>query len=162
MKRTHLSLAAVAVTLLCVNNGIAGNDEILRRGEGGSERLYYFFSLDDAQQRERAVDLQRLVQPFGTDLEVTGIVREESVSAYDLGLSYDLVTRRAAQIEMPANLERFFDYENDHAVLVDADGRVVANGPGSDLGQVLAHVGNKGVVTEIDESTWGKIKELFQ
>lgn len=158
--RLPLSLAAVAVTLLCVNNGIAGSGETAKRGEDATERLYYFFSLEDARQRERAVDLQRLVQPFGADLEVMGIVPD--VSKSDVDVSYELVARGTAQIEMSAELESFFDYENDHAVLVDEEGHVVANGSGSDLGRVLAHVGNRGVVTEIDESTWGKIKELFQ
>ena len=156
------SLAAVAFALLCVNIGIAGSDETLKRNEGPSERFYYFFSFQEAEQRERAVDLQRLIQPFGAELEVMGIVREESISGSELELSYPLITQAAARIEMPAELESFFAHENDHAILVDADGRIVADGPGSDLSRVLAHVGNRGLVTEIDESTWGKIKELFQ
>ena len=156
------SLAVVAVALLCVTNGSARGDERVRRNEGASERFYYFFSLEEAEQRERAVDLQLLVQPFGADLVVTGIVREESISENELQLSYQLMTRAAARIEMPAELESFFAHENDHAILVDADGRIVADGPGSDLARVLAQAGNRGVVTEIDESTWGKIKELFQ
>ena len=154
-------LAAVAFAVLCVNIGIAGSDETLKRNEP-SERFYYFFSFQEAEQRERAVDLQRLIQPFGADLEVMGIVREESFSGSELELSYPLITQAAARIEMPPELESLFAHENDHAILVDADGRIVADGPGSDLSRVLAHVGNRGLVTEIDESTWGKIKELFQ
>ena len=157
----HL-LAAVAVALLCVNNGIAGSDETLKREAEASERFFYFFSLQEAEHRQRAVDLQRLVQPFAADLMVTGIVSEASISGRELELSYRLVTREDARIEVSAEVESFFANENDHAILVDAHGRIIADGPGSEFSRVLAHVGNRGVVTEIDESTWGKIKELFQ
>lgn len=156
------SLAVVAAALLWVNSGIASSNERVGSNEGASGRLYYYFSLAEDEQRQRAVDLQRLVQPFGADLEVMGIVREESIRGSQLNLSYLLMTREDARISMPAELEVLFAHEKDHAILVDAFGHLVAEGPGSELSSVLAYAGNGSIITEIDESTWGKIKELFQ
>ena len=42
------------------------------------------------------------------------------------------------------------------------NGRIAAIGALSDLSRMLTQPLARGVATEIDESTWGKIKELFQ
>lgn len=147
---------AIALALFAFGDSSASDE---RR----TQQLYYFFSLTDAAQRERAVDLQRFVEPFGAEIDVTGVVRDgdETIARHQPNISYELITVDILRERTPlaAQMQRYLDGEG---VVLVRSGRVTASGAMSDLGRMLTQRLTLGVATEIDESTWGKIKELFQ
>ena len=54
------------------------------------------------------------------------------------------------------------DAYGDYAVLLTEGGEVRVQGSGEQMEQALQTLPNHYVSTDVDESTWGKIKELFQ
>ena len=143
-----------------------------RKGDGATHTLFYFFSPDDSRQQSRARQLEDAVRRYDR-LQVIGIVREATgVSDEGLedfrrahGLTYELfrIVDASAKLErLPVELQRRLEASNDdYAVLVDGR-QVVAEAAGEGLDTVLAAAVASGISTEIDESTWGKIKVLFQ
>lgn len=151
-----ISIGAIALVLFAFAESSASD-------ERSNQQLFYFFSLTDEAQRERAVDLQRFVEPFGSEIEVTGVVRdgEETLVHHQSIISYELVTVDVlrARTSLAAQMQDHLDGEG---VVLVRGGRIAAIGALSDLSRMLTQPLALGVATEIDESTWGKIKELFQ
>ena len=151
-----ISIGAITLALFAFAESSASN-------ERSTQQLFYFFSLTDETQRERAVDLQRFVEPFGSEIEVTGVVRdgEETIAHHQSIISYELVTFDVLRARTSLATQMQDQLDGEGVVLV-LGGRIAASGVLSDLSRMLTQRLALGVSTEIDESTWGKIKELFQ
>ena len=140
----------------------------------GESRLFYLFSAEVAEHLVHARQLQDLVQFRDRRLQIVGIVRgggdwgRSAASLKDFGrrhgLAYPLLsaTRAADDAKLPAILRAQLEREEDYALLVDSSGRLVRVGTGRELGRIFSSLADEDVSTDVDESTWGKIKELFQ
>jgi len=140
---------------------------------GPRAALFYVFSAEDAAQRLGARQLDRWNEERGHPLQVLGLVQHQGDVAVmeqmrlQEGISFQLVCAAAARQdpELPAELAGQLDGAAGFVLLVDAGGRAAASGPGAELGQVLeqaARLLGKPLATEVDESTWGKVKEIFK
>ena len=136
-------------------------------------KLFYVFSLDDLEHQAHSRELQILTRQYGRRLKVTGIVRPEqggainpgSLEAFRIrnGLSYELLSTSAAKDEpgVPAELKERFNASSDYVLLVDLAGEFAVDGVGRELAQILSGLALEPIRTEVDETTWGKIKVLF-
>lgn len=114
--------------------------------------LFYLFSPANPDHLERVLQLRELAN------EATRSFRLVTVSHG----AYDSVEREDAAW-MPAAISQRLAGETDYVVLVERGGQVRAEGSGSSMKNVLALLERRlPVSTEVDESTWGKIKDLFQ
>lgn len=142
-------------------------------GDQISARLFYVFSADDAAQRLGARHLDQWNEDHGRPLRVMGLVQHQGDLAVmeqlrlQEGISFELVCAAAAQQNpgLPAELSGHLDSAAGFVLLVDANGRAAASGAGTELNQVLDRavlmLGGQ-LATEVDESTWGKVKEIFK
>lgn len=136
-------------------------------------QLFYVFSADDAAQRLGARHLDQWNEDHGRPLQVMGLVQHQGDVAVmeqmrlQEGISFQLVCAAAARQNpgLPAELSGHLDSAAGFVLLVDGQGRAAASGAGAELDQVLDRaallLGNL-VATEVDESTWGKVKEIFK
>ena len=134
-------------------------------------RLFYVFSADDAVLRLGAANLDQWNEEHGRPLQVLGLVQRPSDPAalaqlrLQEGISFELVDAAAPHPGLPAELSPQLDSPAGFALLLDSKGRVAAAGPAAELNQVLAQAAlllEGQVATEVDESTWGKVKEIFK
>ena len=171
MKRISLHISTVFLLVLGLQVEVGG-EKSESDAVGRMHRLFYLFSLQVPEQCDRACTLQNMVRPYSHQLQVIGVVRavgsdeEEGVFLEEFrrhhALSYRLMTVAAAldDAEMPPAVKGRFTAPEDYALLLDRDGRLVASGTGQELHRLLGAFAP--VSTDVDESTWGKIKELFQ
>ena len=135
--------------------------------------LFYVFSADDAAQRLGARHLDQWNEDHGRPLQVLGLVQHQGDVAVmeqmrlQEGISFQLVCAAAAQQNpgLPAELSGHLDSPAGFVLLVDGKGRAAASGEGAELNQVLDRAAlllGGAVATEVDESTWGKVKEIFK
>jgi hypothetical protein len=138
-----------------------------------SALLFYVFSAEDAAQRLGARQLDQWNEDHGRPLWVMGLVQHQSDPAameqlrLQEGISFQLVCASLAQRSpgLPAELRGQFDSAAGFVLLVDAKGSAAASGAGAELNQVLERAAlllGSQVSTEVDESTWGKVKEIFK
>ena len=137
-------------------------------------KLYYMFSADDAVHRLHAEELEALSRSFRHRLQVVRIARtQQGADANadplpDIRRHHDLSYRLWSGIEwtrktnLPAKSIDQLREEDDYALLFDNKGELVASGTGSDLSRILSTIPPEGTRTEVGQSTWGKIKELFR
>ena len=136
-------------------------------------RLFYVFSAEDAAQRLGARHLDQWNEDHGRPLWVVGLVQHQNDPAameqlrLQEGLSFQLVCAAAAQQDpgLPAELSGHLDSAAGFVLLVDGKGRAAASGEGAELDQVLDRAAlllGGLAATEVDESTWGKVKEIFK
>lgn len=144
-------------------------------GVGGESEytLFYLFSSGDTHHVERAMQLEETAQQFPDRLQVVGIARltedrnHLSLDALrqEHGFSYDLVAvADASKLQhLPVIMQqKLEDSQGDYAVLVDAAGRALAAETDGEWVSMLNRLTLRDIATEIDESTWGKIKVLFE
>ena len=136
--------------------------------------LYYLFSPGEAAHRLHAEELEVLSRSLRRRLQVVRIPRAEQGSDADAGLlpgfrrhhnyPYKLLSglESTAEKSLPAKLMNQLIGESDYALLFDGKGELVASGAGDEFSRILSIVSLKADRTEVDESTWGKIKELFR
>ena len=178
MKGFFTSSLIGLVFVLGIHQGALGEEgdgafERGTRSETPAYRLFYVFSPDKPSHRFHARELQELAELHRPRLQITGIVRwaqTDRASAEILkefrtrnGLSYELLSTTAARRnpEVPAELKRKFSAADDCAVLVDAAGESAAVGSGREFTRMLSALRPEGIRTEVDDTTWGKIKVLF-
>jgi hypothetical protein len=162
MKRAWVVAVCGAVLLLRPGPGPA------HAGGDSTCRLYYVFSPDQAEQRLRAVLVDGWTRALAGGPRVFALAR--AAAGADLE-----AFRRAERLSMPvyavASWERLgapatvgahLDAGLDYAVAVNAAGETVAAGEGAQLEQILVQLAGPAVSTDVDESTWGKVKELFR
>jgi len=159
-------LAAVAISLvLALAPRIYGQQVSPQK----MAQLFYVFSTDDASQRAGARLLEEWV--YRQKVRVIGIVRHQGdISVMEQfrlaeGISYPLICASAARSEpgLPADLD--LENEAGYALLLDGAGQQAAAGIGAELPRIMeraAALVQGGVSTEVDESTWGKVKEIFK
>ena len=136
-------------------------------------QLFYVFSAEDDAQRLGARQLQAWKDGHEGWLQVMGLVRHQGDLAVmeqlrvQEGISFQLVCASAAQHSpgLPAELASHLDSAEGFVLLVDGSGRAKASGAAAELDLVLNRaallVGGL-AATEVDESTWGKVKEIFK
>jgi len=135
--------------------------------------LFFVFSPNNPQQQIHARQLQGLASRFEDRLQVTGIVRPrqgeemDAVGLEDLrthiGLSYELLGVAAADLDpkVPVAVKDEFGRATDFVLLADTSGKPILVGDGHDLLQIVSALDLDPMRTEVEENTWGKIKQLF-
>ncbi len=116
--------------------------------------VFYVFSHDSAPQRQRVLQLWRQFSAQDAEQRFVAIVRDEQVLAMAEGLTLWSVAMAAQSPEVPAYIKARLDSDEDYFAAVDSEGSLYLAGSGQDLLQPLS--------TEVDESTWGKVKDLFK
>jgi hypothetical protein len=125
-------------------------------GEGGialeEERLFFLFSPEVAEQRQRAIWLRGRFETLGAGGQFVAITRGASPMLE--GVDAD----GAKSADIPPYLKSRLDADGDFFAVMGRGGQVHSVGRGGDLQRDFL----RGVATEVDESTWGKVKELFK
>ena len=140
------------LALLLVAGSGVGSSEIQILPE--DSRVFYVFSHDRAPQRQRVLQLWRQFSAQDAEQRFVAIVRDEQVLAMAEGLTLWSVAMAAQSPEVPAYIKARLDSDEDYFAAVDSEGSLYLAGSGQDLLQPLS--------TEVDESTWGKVKDLFK
>lgn len=148
-----------SLVLLLIAASGASSGGILALPE--DSRVFYVFSPEMAPQRQRALQLWRqLSRPKGevarardAEQRFVAIAREGQVPAAE-GLILWSGARAAQSPEVPAYIKARLDAAGDYFAVTDLEGTLRLAGPGQNLLQA--------VPTEVDESTWGKVKDLFR
>ena len=147
------------LALLLVAGSGVGSSEIQVLPE--DSRVFYVFSHDRAPQRQRVLQLwQQLSRLKGEVKRVqdseqwfVAIAREGPMPAIE-GLTLWSATMAAESADVPAYIKARLDADGDYFAAIDSEGTLFLAGPGQDLLQPLS--------TEVDETTWGKVKDLFR
>lgn len=141
------ALRTMGLVLLLVAASGAGSGEMEALPE--DSRVFYVFSPDREPQRQRALQLWRQlgVQRF------VAIARDGQVPVAE-GLTLWSAAMAAQSPAVPAYIKARLDADGDYFAATDSAGTLRLAGPAQDLLQPLA--------TEVDESTWGKVKDLFR
>lgn len=116
-------------------------------------RVFYVFSPDRAPQHQRVLQLWHQFRAEDAEQRLVAIARDEQGPAVE-GLTLWSVAKAAQSLAVPAYIKARLDADGDYFAAVDSEGALHWAGPGQDLLQPLA--------TEVDESTWGKVKDLFK
>ena len=142
----------MGLALLLVTGSGVGSGEIQALPEDG--RVFYVFSHDRAPQRQRVLQLWRQFSAQDAEQRFIAIARDEQVLAMADGLTLWSAAMAAQSPEVPAYIKVRLDADGDYFAAIDSEGTLYLAGPGQDLLQPLS--------TEVDESTWGKVKDLFR
>ncbi len=150
---------ATGLVLLLVAASEVGSGEIQALPE--DSRVFYVFSYDEAPQRQRVLWLWEQWSRLKGEVKRTqdaaqrfvAIARDGQVPAVE-GLTLWSVAMAAQSPEVPAYIKVRLDADGDYFAAINPEGALYLAGLGQDLLQPLA--------TEVDESTWGKVKDLFR
>ena len=115
-----------------------------------SMRLFYWYDPRSIEQVNQLEALRLLVQEGATSIVIRGIL-PPFVSGPPVNpepVLSDFLTGK--------------DANGDYAVLLTEGGEVRVQGSGEQMERALQILPNRYFSTDVDESTWGKIKELFQ
>lgn len=145
------------------------------RGHAEGYTLLFLFSPDDAVHQLHAEELEALSRSLRRGLRVVkldwakqasqmrantlpGFQRHESIG-HEL-LSGSGLTGKG---NPPGSLKDRLGTGVDHALLFDAKGELVASGSGGDFRRIVSAVSLESATpTEVQVSTWGKVKEFFR
>jgi hypothetical protein len=142
------------------------------RADADQHRLSYVFDSTIGEHAARLRQVEVLSRPFQDDLKVVAISRDlsptrvVSVSHVILLASHEVLdTSRFARVlswfdQTPGHSEDFLLLEDEKGHLVTASSGDMAGM--MTLRRTLAATFRKQVATEVDFSTWGKVKELFR
>ena len=142
----------MGLVLLLVAASEANSGDI--QGLPEDSRVFYIFSHDRAPQRQRVLQLWQQFSAQDAEQRFIAIARDEQVLAEVEGLTLWSAAMAAQSPEVPAYIKGQLDADGDYFAAVDPEGILHLAGPGQDLLQPLS--------TEVDESTWGKVKDLFR
>ncbi len=138
----------IAVVLLFVGHGGSSRDATANEMEA-TMRLFYWYYPQDASHVEHYVQLQDLVEAADCSIHFTGFRAEKpEFAGISASVLSPVIIRQAKQ--------------GDFALLLKADGQPHSQGSGNDMERIVRSLSTGHISTDIDESTWGKIKELFQ
>ena len=141
-----------SLVLLLVAARGASSSEIRALPE--DSRVFYVFSPDRAPQHQRVLQLWRQLRAQDAEQRFVAIVRDGQVLAMAEGLTLWSAAMAAQSSEVPAYIKARLDADGDYFAAIDPEGTLYLAGPGQALLQPLS--------TEVDESTWGKVKDLFK
>lgn len=133
-------------------------------GDRATQRLFYLFSAAEPVHQERAAELGRLVRVYGGRLEVIGLARRGPGDVQP-GFAVRDARLGAAWRDVPPALKERLGLEDDYLLLAGDDGAVFDGGDArvvASLAAERAAASGASVPTEVDESTWGKVKDLFK
>lgn len=116
-------------------------------------RVFYVFSPDRPPQCQRVLQLWHQFRAQDAEQRLVAIVRDGQGPTIE-GLTLWSGARAAQSSAVPAYIKARLDADGDYFAAIDSAGTLHWAGPGQDLLQPLA--------TEVDESTWGKVKDLFK
>ena len=116
-------------------------------------RVFYVFSPDKAPQHQRVLQLWQQLGDQDAEQRFVAIAREGQVLAIK-DLTLWSAALAAQSPEVPAYIKARLNVAGDYFAVVDSEGTLYLAGPGQDLLQPLS--------TEVDETTWGKVKDLFR
>ena len=137
--------------LLVAGSGVGSSDiQVLPE----DSRVFYVFSHDRAPQRQRVLKLWQQFSAQDAEQRFIAIVRDRQMLAKVEGLTLWSATMAAESADVPAYIKARLDADGDYFAAIDSEGTLFLAGPGQDLLQPLS--------TEVDESTWGKVKDLFR
>jgi hypothetical protein len=170
---TKRAAGILATGLLCLGLQVqALGDNSAWASAGPVQRLIYVFSPDQETHCQRARQLPHWVAAARDQIQLIGVARWPEGGTHGgstgAGVPLDLqrelrfpVTRSAelAAAGLPAGLLADIPSGTDYALLLTSANAVAWAIPGDQLQRHLAH---PALTTDIDESTWGKIKEMFQ
>jgi hypothetical protein len=133
-------------------------------------RLVYVFSPDRAEQLEHIQDINRLARLYKGRLAVVGVVRpgmNETAPDFNAELAFPLVAAAymAQQDGWSQKLEAGLVASGGYLLLEDRGGVEVGAGTDYKIGELgadLIQLIGGSIATDIDQSTWGKVKELFK
>lgn len=168
MKRLWMSTLVGLFCILGFQVEVGGEADENRFGR----TLIYTFSAQVPEECERAQLAQELARPHQRRLQLLGVVRGVGGAALAreklervrrrYRLSYPLldVTAALEDANLPNEFKERMRREGDWVLLLGRGGNSVYAVEGENLERIFAGFGT--VSTDIDESTWGKIKDLFQ
>ena len=139
------------LVLLLVAASEVGSSQIQDLPE--DSRVFYVFSPDRAPQRQRVLQLWQQLGAQDAEQRFVAIAREGQVPAIE-GLTLWSAALAAQSPEVPAYIKARLAADGDYFAAIDSEGSLYLSGLGQDLLQPLS--------TEVDESTWGKVKDLFR
>ena len=142
----------MGLALILVAASGVGSGEIQVLPE--DSRVFYVFSHDRAPQRQRVLQLWQQFSAQDAEQRFIAIARDGQVLVAVEGLTLWSATMAAQSPEVPAYIKVRLDADGDYFAAVDSEGTLYLAGPGQNLLQPLS--------TEVDESTWGKVKDLFK
>ena len=140
-----------SLILLLIAASGTSSDDIQALSE--DSRVFYVFSPDRAPQRQRVLQLWQQLGTQDAEQRFVAIAREGQVLAIE-GLTLWSAALAAKSLEVPAYIKARLDADGDYFAAIDSEGTLYLAGPGQDLLQPLS--------TEVDETTWGKVKDLFR
>ena len=140
----------LVLLLVAASEANSGDIQVLPE----DSRIFYVFSPDRAPQRQRVLQLWQQFSAQDAEQRLIAIVRDRQMLAEVEGLTLWSVAMAAESADVPAYIKARLDAAGDYFAAIDSEGSLYLAGPGQDLLQPLA--------TEVDESTWGKVKDLFK
>ena len=140
----------MVLLLIAASEANSGDIQLLPE----DSRVFYVFSHDRAPQRQRVLQLWQQFSAQDAEQRFIAIARDEQVLAAVEDLTLWSVAMAAQSPEVPAYIKARLDADGDYFAAVDSEGTLYLAGPGQNLLQPLS--------TEVDESTWGKVKDLFK
>ena len=143
-------MTGLVLLLVAASEANSGDIQVLPE----DSRVFYVFSPDRAPQRQRVLQLWQQFSAQDAEQRFVAIGRDEQVLAMGEGLTLWSAAMAAQSPEVPAYIKARLDADGDYFAAVDSEGALYLAGPGQGLLQPLS--------TEVDESTWGKVKDLFK
>ena len=140
----------LVLLLVAASEANSGDIQVLPE----DSRVFYVFSHDRAPQRQRVLQLWQQFSAQDAEQRFIAITRDEQVLAMAEGLTLWSATMAAESADVPAYIKARLDADGDYFAAIDSEGTLFLAGLGQDLLQPLS--------TEVDESTWGKVKDLFR
>ena len=140
----------LVLLLVAASEANSGDIQVLPE----DSRVFYVFSHDRAPQRQRVLQLWQQFSAQDAEQRFIAIARDGQVLAEVEGLTLWSAARAAHSPEVPAYIKTRLDADEDYFAAIDSEGTLYLAGPGQDLLHPLS--------TEVDESTWGKVKDLFR
>ena len=116
-------------------------------------RVYYLFSPEQTQERQRAVQLERRLREDAANLQLIAVARGTDVQ-FPAGIVV-LDAEAVARADLPGYIRARLTTAGDFFAVVDEGGDIRATGSGSRLGDIFA------IATDVEVKTWAKIKDLF-
>ncbi len=146
-----LLIKSLVVLVCLVIPGLATGRDLSARGD----RIFYLFSPDSAAERQRVVVLKQWLRERADGLELVAIARDGNLDQESPFLSSAAAAR---SVQVPEYIKARLDVNGDYFALTGSDGEFLLGGRGSEWRKTLSPT----VATEVDESTWGKVKDLFR
>ena len=119
-------------------------------------RLFYWYNPHSVDQVKQLDTLRMLAEKESEFIEVQGLIPPAVLTSE---VNFTPVSSASWSVSASWLVE---DAHEDYAVLLTKRGQIRAQGSGTQMERVLQSLPKEPISTDIDESTWGKVKELFQ